>query len=159
LSLWRIAAIGDIRDALTAGLIDDKNIINIARITATPTPASDILYTIVISKSSPIYLLAIITSTYPAKRPLSIPATIPAAPKAAASYSTFLLICLGVAPIEANIPYCFVFSVIDIEKLLLMHTADVTIIITITTSAILYTKAMLELVRLLDSYLISQSFK
>ena len=52
-----------------------------------------------------------------------------------------------------------VFSVIDIEKLLLIHTADVTIIITITTSAILYTKAMLELVRLLDSYLISQSFK
>ena len=50
----------------------------------------------------------------------------------------------GVAPIEANIPYCLVFWLIDIAKLLLIHTAEVIIIITITTAAILYTNATLE---------------
>ena len=73
-----------------------------------------------------------------------MPATIPITPINAASKNTFFLIWRGVAPIEANIPYCLVFWLIDIAKLLLIHTAEVIIIITITTSAILYTNATLE---------------
>ena len=70
-----------------------------------------------------------------APNPDIIPIGIPIIANINPSYKTFLFICFEVAPIDANIPYCLVFSVIDISKLFLMQNIDVTIIIPITTAA------------------------
>ena len=62
----------------------------------------------------------------------------PIIPKIRASYSTFLLICLGVVPIDASIPYCLTFSVIDMLKLFFIQYAEIRIIIIKTTIATVY---------------------
>ena len=64
-----------------------------------------------------------------AKLPDIIPKGIPIKPKIVASYKTFFLICFLVAPILFNIPYCFVFSDMDISKLFLIQNTEVIIII------------------------------
>ena len=72
-----------------------------------------------------------------ATKPLNIPTGIPIIPKIKPSYKTFFLICFEVAPTEASIPYCLVFSVIEISKLFLIQKTEVTII-TITTALTAY---------------------
>ena len=56
-------------------------------------------------------------------------------PRTKPSYKTFFLICLLVAPILASIPYCLVFSVIEILKLLRITKTLVRMIMAITTPA------------------------
>ena len=70
-----------------------------------------------------------------------MPAGIPIMPSIKPSKSTLCLICFDVAPIEASIPYNFVFSVIEIAKLLritkILEIAIITIIITANEKSIL----------------------
>ena len=70
-----------------------------------------------------------------ANNPHKIPIGIAISASIIASYNTFFFICFGVAPTDASIPYCLIFSVIDIAKLFRMQKILVTIIITITTTA------------------------
>ena len=71
-----------------------------------------------------------------ASTPQSIPKGIAITPRIKPSYKTFFLICLFVAPTLTSIPYCLVFSIIEILKLLRITKMLVTIIIPITTPAI-----------------------
>ena len=50
-------------------------------------------------------------------------------PRILASQKTFFLICLLVAPILLNIPYCLIFSVMEMSKLFLIQNTDVKTII------------------------------
>ena len=76
----------------------------------------------------------IIIATIPNKIPSGI-ATIPIYNP---SSKTLLFICFLVAPTDASIPYCFVFSDTEILKLFLITNTLLTTIITIITPAILY---------------------
>ena len=73
--------------------------------------------------------LLIITKMYEANTPKTNPKGIPINPRIVASKNTFFLICFLVAPMLLSIPYCFIFSVIEISKLFLMQNIDVTTII------------------------------
>ena len=57
--------------------------------------------------------------------PNIIPIGIEIIPIINASWNTIFRICFLVAPIDDNIPYCFIFSVIDISKLFLIQYTDV----------------------------------
>ena len=70
-----------------------------------------------------------------AKTPQNIPIGIDIKPKSIPSNNTFFLICFFVAPMLDNIPYCFIFSVIEIAKLFLITNTLETIIIPITIPA------------------------
>ena len=84
--------------------------------------------------TSPRTLLSIVISIAFTPSPRSIPRGIPIKPRMNPSKSTFLRICLLVAPTDASIPYILVFSVIEIAKLLRITNtlASITIIMIIT---------------------------
>ena len=92
-----------------------------------------------------------------AKSPLKIPRGIPIIPKIKPSYKTFFFICFEVAPTDANIPYCFVFSVIEIAKLFRIQNTDVTIMIIIIIPAIVYNIVVLASLNCKFSHLIKLS--
>ena len=64
-----------------------------------------------------------------------VPTGIPTTPSIAASVLTLLFIWRLVAPTLESIPYCLIFSVIDMLKLFLIQYTDVSIIIKATTAA------------------------
>ena len=83
---------------------------------------------------SPRTLLSIVIRIAFTPSPRSMPRGIPIKPRINPSKSTFLRICLLVAPTDASIPYILVFSVIEIAKLLRITNtlASITIIMIIT---------------------------
>ena len=64
-----------------------------------------------------------------ANTPKSNPSGIPINPNIVASKNTFFLICFFVAPTLFSIPYCLVFSAIDMSKLFFIQNTDVNTII------------------------------
>ena len=76
-----------------------------------------------------------LTSISDAKIPLMVPTGIPTTPSIAASVLTLLFIWRLVAPTLASMPYCLIFSVIDMLKLFLIQYTDVSMIIKATTAA------------------------
>ena len=102
-------------------IIDDIEILNIK---------SNIVPSTLLSNISVIKI-----RIYEAKIPKTIPKGIPINPKYQASFITTFLICLGVAPILANIPKVLVFSETDILKEFFIQNTEVIIIINAITEA------------------------
>ena len=139
-SLFLIAFIGDTLDAILALLFADKYIVKLLNNIDTKIAPIETLNikNPSITNAEPNNTFVTFINMYDAKIPHTIPIGIPIQPKINASYNTFFLICLLVAPTLASIPYCLIFSVIEILKLFFMQKTDVNIIIAVTIIANIY---------------------
>ena len=133
-----IASIGEIFEARLADTIHDKYIVKNPKTMLKITTDIGILNINSISVENallPINIVVIFININVAKIPTRIPIGIEINPNNIPSNKTLLLICFFVAPILDSIPYCFIFSVIDIAKLLRITNTLVTIIIPIIIPA------------------------
>ena len=136
-SVPRIASIGDILDAFIAGIKHDKNIVTVEiaieiNIAATGTSYTNDVPSIMSTNNKFTIHSKIIIAIIPNK----IPSGIAIIPIYKPSSKTLFLICFLVAPTDASIPYCFVFSETEMLKLFLITNTLLTTIITIITPAI-----------------------
>ena len=160
-----IATRGGILDARSAMKNDEQNIVTAERTIA------QIIGIVGVTKTnfapfsiSPRTLLSIVIRIAFTPSPRSMPRGIPIKPRINPSKSTFLRICLLVAPTDASIPYILVFSVIEIAKLLritkILEIAIITIIITANDKSILiYSSLSAKPLYLSKSLFISASSK
>ena len=134
--LFLIDSIGEIFEAFLALLNADRYIVTIPKPIATTkaiqendntsfNPLVNISF-----KNKLLIIINIVEASIPNNNPNGIPIN----PNIVASKNTFFLICFFVAPILFNIPYCFVFSAIDISKLFFIQKTDVNTIIPQTTA-------------------------
>ena len=138
-SVPRIASIGGILDAFIAGIKHDKNIVmpeitTEIKIAIPGTSYTNDVPSIMSTNNKFTIHSKIIIATIPNK----IPSGIAIIPIYNPSSKTLLFICFLVAPTDASIPYCFVFSDTEILKLFLITNTLLTTIITIITLAIPY---------------------
>ena len=159
-SLLLIASIGDNFAALLADALQEKYIVITANITDSIIAVTGTEYINVTSSITfPIKLFNTIDNIQFTNIPSNIPDGIPINPNIAPSNSTFFLICFLVAPIDDNIPYCLVLSVIDIAKLFLITNTLEIIIITTTTIPTKYSILIYELFTPMPSNCSALSFK
>ena len=156
--VFLIASSGVTFAAFRALPIAEKYIVITARSNANTRAGTEILKTSAASSHSDNIIFATFVSTYAASTPLPIPIGIPTIPSIAASVFTLFLICLFVAPMLESIPYCLIFSVIDILKLFFMQYTEVSIIINATIAAITKSALNNPSIGYKHSYLIRESF-
>ena len=116
-----MASIGDTLAAFLALPAADKKIVSIPSTTAIRIARMDGLKIRLNCSILPSKVLLISINTNPAKSPNTTPRKIPTYHIMAASVYTLFFICFLVAPILDNIPYCLIFSEIDISKLFLIQ--------------------------------------